>query len=108
MNVQEKQQFLESWEKTQRRGILVYVLITAISWGTFSAIFIRLFMTVVDQGFSWEVLCGAFYSREFLVTWAVFLFGGLFYALTMWFYFNQRYRKLRAATNEATAEEQED
>lgn len=95
MNAQERQQFLDHWKAVRAKGIVRYVVITAISWGTFSAVFLRAIMVLLEQGFSPTSLLSAFNSREFLIYWGVFLIGGLAYGVTMWFYFNRRYRKLQ-------------
>ncbi|MEZ4942659.1 MAG: hypothetical protein R3D58_17425 [Saprospiraceae bacterium] len=108
MNAQEKQQFLEHWKTTRQKGAFRYVLATAISWGTLTAFLVRFFMTVIEQGFSWTALRGAYNSREFLLYWGVFLIGGLFYAVTMWFYFNWQYRKLEAAQQLRDKEQETD
>lgn len=94
MSPEEKQQFAEHWKQVRRRGLLRYVALTAVSWGTFMAIFLRLFMTLIDRGLSLPAFRDAYFSREFLLYWAVFLAGGLAYGVTLWFYFNWRFRKV--------------
>lgn len=97
MNAKEQQQFQEYWKTIRRKGPLRYIFLTALSWGTISAVMIRLFMTIFDQGLNGPALVDAFNSREFLLYWAVFLVGGLFYALTMWLYYNWQFRKIQKA-----------
>lgn len=96
MNTAEKQRFVQHWENVQRKGALLYVLGTALSWGTISAFAVRFFMYFFDQGFDWITLSGVFLTREFLLFWGVFLFGGLCYGVTMWFYFGWLCRKYSA------------
>lgn len=96
MNLQEQKQFVEHWKQVRRRGLLPYVALTALSWGTFSAFFVRLFTTLIDRGLDGTAFRSAFVSKEFLLYWAVFLAGGVAYAFTLWFYFNHRFRKLIA------------
>jgi len=96
MNTAEKQQFIQHWEKVRRRGAILYVLGIALSWGTISAISVRFLTHFFDQGFDWAALSSVFISREFLRFWAIFLFGGLCYGLTMWFYFGWLCRSYQA------------
>lgn len=96
MTAQERQLFLDYWAQARRKGVLRYVVITAISWGTLTAVFLQLILMLLEQGLSVAALKDTFYTREFLVFWGIFLAGGLFYGLTMWFFFNARYRKLQA------------
>lgn len=96
MSPKEVELFLEHWKQVRRKGVLLYILPTALSWGTFMVVFLRLFMALIDQGISLSSLRNAFWNEEFLVYWGVFLIGGLAYAITLWFYYNWRFRKLSA------------
>lgn len=97
MNTAEKQAFARHWEKVRRRGPVLYVLFTGLSWGTVSAFAVRFFMQFFDEGFNWPALRSDFLSTEFRVFWGVFILGGLCYGLTMWFYYGWLYRKYGAA-----------
>jgi cbb3-type cytochrome oxidase subunit 3 len=59
----------------------------------------------VSEIINLDAFVNAYYSEEFLLYWGIFLLGGLFYGLTMWFYFNWQYRKIRA--EHAAAQEDE-
>lgn len=96
MKPHEKEQFLETWADLRSKGILRYVLATAVSWGTLTVVFFRLILIFIDETFSLEALRNAYLSQEFLRYWGIFLIGGIFYGLTMWFYFNWRYRKIKS------------
>lgn len=95
MNKTEKQSFVLHWEKVRRRGLVLYVLVTGLSWGTISAFAVRFFMQFFDEGFNWPALRSDFLSMEFRVFWGVFILGGLCYGLTMWFYYGLLYRKYK-------------
>ena len=105
MNEQEKQQFLQTWEKNRKRGIILYVIATALSWGTLTVIFFQAFLLIFEGNFNLEALKSAYLSDSFIRDWGIFLIGGLCYALTIWFFFNWRYRKLKAAERRESSDD---
>ncbi len=97
MSSKEKQLFLEHWTQVRRKGMWLYVLTTAVSWGTYFALFMRFFNILIDRGgISLPLIRSAFLSREFLLYWGAFLLGGLAYAVFAWLHYDRRYRKLSA------------
>lgn len=105
MNQQERQQFVAHWEQVRGKGIFLYILPSALTWGTCPAVIIRLIMVILGQGLSLSLLEAEFTSREFLVFWGVFLLGGLCYSLTMWFYYQWLYGKYRPRPEENPTEQ---
>ncbi|TNE69189.1 MAG: hypothetical protein EP344_00580 [Bacteroidetes bacterium] len=96
MNETEKRQFLDHWAKTRRRGIVLYVLLTSLVWGTFAVVFLRLVMLLLEEGLTLETLVHTYQSRTFLYQWGIFLAGGILYATTLWFFYNWKYRRVKA------------
>ncbi|MCC6459309.1 MAG: hypothetical protein IT260_02490 [Saprospiraceae bacterium] len=95
MNAREKDQFLSHWTLLRRRGMFVYLLSTALSWGTLTAIFLRIFDTLYTHGLTRQSLVKAFLSQGFLSFWGMFVLGGLFFASVLWYYYGWLYRKYR-------------
>src|SRR5262245_5825534 len=95
MNTQEKQQFVQHWEKVRQRGFVLYVVLTGITWGTIYELAVWLVFILLDHDFGWAAFQTELTSPEFLKQWGIFLVGGLCYGLTMWFYFEWQYRRYK-------------
>ena len=94
MNNNEKQQFLAHWARVRRRGIVLYVLVTAVSWGTLSAIFLRFVFVLLEQDLSAATLQAAYRSRDFLDFWGWCLLAGLLLGLLLWFFYRWQYKMM--------------
>ncbi|MEQ1746207.1 MAG: hypothetical protein ABMA02_12330 [Saprospiraceae bacterium] len=93
MNPTEKRQFLTHWTKVRQRGIVLYLLGTAIGWGTFSALFLRFVFVLLWHDLSANSLLAAYRSRAFLQFWAWCLLAGLVLGLLLWFFYQWQYKR---------------
>jgi len=94
MNANEKQQFLAHWAKVRRRGIALYLLVTALSWGTVSAVLLRFVAVLLEQEITADNFRAAYLSRDFLGFWVWCLLAGLLLGLLFWFFYRRQYRVL--------------
>jgi hypothetical protein len=91
MNANEKQQFLAHWAKVRRRGIALYLLVTAFSWGTVSAVFLRFVSVLLEHDLTAGGLHAAYRSRDFLEFWGWCLLAGLLAGLLLWCFYRWQY-----------------
>ncbi len=94
MNTNEKQQFHAHWEKVRRRGIVLYVLAVAVSWGTVFAVFFRFLYVLLEQDLNLDALQAAFLSRNFLDFWGCCMLAGLLPGLLLWFFYQWQFRRM--------------
>ena len=91
MNANEKQQFLAHWAKVRRQGIALYLLTTALSWGTVSAVFLRFVSVLLEHDLTADGLHVAYRSRDFLEFWGWCLLAGLLLGLLLWCFYRWQY-----------------
>lgn len=95
MNETEKRQFLAHWERVRRRGIVLYLLTAALTWGTAFAVFFRFAEVLLMHDLHWSTLRAAYSSRSFLAFWGWCLLGGLGLGLALWLFYRWQYRRLQ-------------
>jgi len=94
MNANEKQQFRAHWEKVRRRGIVLYVLAVAVSWGTVFAVFFRFVFVLLEHDLDLGALQAAYISRNFLDFWGCCLLAGLLLGLALWFFYQWQFKRV--------------
>ncbi|MBK9337243.1 MAG: hypothetical protein IPM98_11975 [Lewinellaceae bacterium] len=80
--------------RARRRGVVLYILAAAISWGTFSALFLRFVWLLLEYDLDAQTLVAAYRSRDFLEFWGWCLLAGLLLGLLLWFFYQWQYRKI--------------
>jgi undecaprenyl pyrophosphate phosphatase UppP len=94
MMTKKEEKFIKYWEKYHSKGKWKYAIQYGMIWAIFVVFFTELWQ-VYDIGFSTNNFIKAYLSRDFLIKFVVFFFGGVMInGLLMWYANEKLYLKI--------------